>query len=87
MDFAEIFGILGSIGLCLCGFPQAWKSFKDKHADGMAFSTVLLWLLGELFMLLYVVIKHTKDIPLMTNYIVSAFSVVVISRYKFWPKN
>lgn len=31
----ELAGWLGSIMLAVCAAPQAWQSYKQKHADGV----------------------------------------------------
>lgn len=50
----EILGFLGSFFLGVHSIPQAWKSFKDGHSDGLSHGLVWLWVLGEIFMTLYV---------------------------------
>jgi len=86
VNYIEICGFIGTIFLCLCGVPQARKSFKDKNSDGLTYGFVILWLLGEIFALIYVLIVHKHDIPLLINYIFSAFTVSFISYYKFFPR-
>jgi uncharacterized protein with PQ loop repeat len=85
IDYIKLIGLIGSLLLCLCGVPQAIKSYKDKNSDGLTFGFVILWLLGEVFMLTYIIIVHSKDISLLINYIFSAFAVSIISYYKFFP--
>jgi len=85
VDYIKLIGLAGSIFLCMCGVPQAWRSFKDKNSDGLALGFVILWLLGEVFMLTYVIIVHGKDISLLINYIFSAFTISIISYFKFFP--
>jgi PQ loop repeat len=36
INLFEILGWLGSICLAICGVPQAWLSYKDKHSHGIS---------------------------------------------------
>lgn len=85
MTLFEIMGWLGSICLAICGIPQAWQSFKDKHSHGISWGFVLLWSFGELFALAYVYDK--LDLPLLLNYATNILILAVILYYKINPKN
>ena len=85
-DCIKIIGLIGSALLCLCGLPEAWSSFKNKNSDGLTSAFVVLWGIGEIFMLTYVLIEHPNDIPLLINYIISAFTISIISYFKFFPR-
>jgi uncharacterized protein with PQ loop repeat len=79
----DLLGWLGSILLASCGIPQAWKSFKEKNSDGMAWGFLLLWGFGEIFCLGYVYDK--LDLPLLTNYAINILIVGVMFYYKINP--
>lgn len=81
----ESIGWLGAFFFAICAVPQAWKSFKEKHSDGISLSFIVLWLLGEIFMLVYVGFQPTFDWPLITNYIVNLLLTTVIFWYKLRP--
>ena len=85
MSLFEILGWLGSICLAICGIPQAWQSFKDKHSHGISWGFVLLWAFGEIFALAYVYDK--LDLPLLLNYATNILILAVILFYKINPKN
>jgi uncharacterized protein with PQ loop repeat len=85
MSLFEILGWLGSICLAICGIPQAWQSFKDKHSHGISWGFVLLWAFGEIFALAYVYDK--LDLPLLLNYATNILILAVILFYKIYPKN
>ena len=78
-------GWVGSMFFAVCAFPQAWKSFKDKHSDGSSFSFLMLWLFGEIFTIIYVI--PTGNAPLLTNYFINTVLLVIIIRYKLFPKD
>ena len=85
MSIFEILGWLGSICLAICGIPQAWQSFKDKHSHGISCGFVLLWAFGEIFALAYVYDK--LDLPLLLNYATNILILGVILYFKINPKN
>lgn len=84
MSIFEMLGWLGSICLAICGIPQAWQSFKDKHSHGISWGFVLLWAFGEIFALAYVYDK--LDLPLLLNYTTNILILAVILYYKIKPK-
>ena len=83
MSIFEILGWLGSICLAICGIPQAWQSYKEKHSEGISWGFILLWTFGELFALAYVYDK--LDLPLLLNYATNILILAVILYYKFKP--
>ena len=84
LTIAEILGWLGSICLAICGVPQAWMSYKDKHSHGISWAFLLLWAFGECFALAYVYDK--LDMPLLLNYAVNIGIVGIILFYKIKPQ-
>jgi uncharacterized protein with PQ loop repeat len=85
LTLIEIIGWLGSICLAICGIPQAWMSFKDKHSHGISWAFILLWAFGEAFALAYVYDK--LDLPLVVNYLTNILIVGVILYFKINPKS
>ncbi len=83
MSLAELMGWLGSICLAICGVPQAWMSYKDKHSEGISWAFILLWAFGEAFALAYVYNK--LDLPLVMNYLTNILIVAIILYYKINP--
>jgi len=80
-----ILGWLGSICLAICGVPQAWMSFKEKHSHGISWGFLLLWAFGEIFALAYVYDK--LDLPLLLNYSVNILILAIILYYKVNPQS
>ena len=80
----DAIGWLGSILFALCGLPQAIKSYKEKHSNGLAWGFLLMWLWGEIFTFAYVLPK--MDYPLLANYVVNFLFLIVIIWYKLFPK-
>ena len=80
----SIIGWLGSICLAICGVPQAWTSYKDKHSHGISWAFLLLWAFGEIFALAYVYDK--LDLPLLMNYSVNILILSIILYFKLKPQ-
>ena len=76
----EILGYIFSILSAICGFPEAYKSYKTKTTT-LNRSFISLWGSGCLFMLVYVLQKTSIDIPLVINLGVNLFFVLIISFY------
>lgn len=81
----EIIGWFGAVFLAICGLPQAWLSYKQGHSEGVSKHLLLLWSLGEILTLIYVLPKF--DWPLIFNYGTNLFSLSVIVYYKLRPRN
>lgn len=76
----ETIGWIGSIAFALCALPQAIKSYKDGHSDGISWGLIILWTIGEWASLIYVLpMGHW---PLITNYVGNILFVSVITYYK-----
>lgn len=82
----EQIGWLGSLMLGICGLPQAYQCFKQKHAEGVSKGFLLLWLGGEILMQVYVINKHGFDMPLLANYWLNTVLCVIIAKYMFFPR-
>ena len=80
----ETIGWIGAVAFAICGAPQAYKSWKEGHAHGLAWSFLVLWYIGELFGLVYVI--ALLSYPLIFNYAFNVILVTVILRYKVFPR-
>ena len=81
----EIIGWLGATLLAFCGLPQAWESYKTKNSRGLTWSFILLWFIGEILTLVYVLPR--ADLPLLFNYSANIIFLVVVIYFKIYPKN
>jgi hypothetical protein len=78
-------GWIGAICFALCGSPQAHKSHRDGHSNGLDTSFLLMWTFGEILTLIAVV----RDAPLrylIYNYAANLFFLAVMWKYKIWPR-
>jgi uncharacterized protein with PQ loop repeat len=77
----EIIGWLGAFFFSVCAVPQAYKSYKDKHSDGVSWGFINLWAAGEVCMFLYIILT-TAQLPLIMNYVFNGVCLAVIFYYK-----
>lgn len=80
----ETLGWIGSVLFAVCGLPQAVECIKKGNAHGMTWSFLILWFLGEVFTLPYII--NSGQLPLLFNYTLNFCFVVVILYYKIKPR-
>ena len=80
----EIIGWIGSICFAVCGIPQALQCYKTGHSRGLSWGFLMLWFIGELFTIAYVLPK--MDIPLLFNYGFNLAVLLIILRFKLWER-
>lgn len=76
----ELIGWVGSILFALCALPQAWLCFKQKHARGISWLFLMMWLWGEVLTFTYVL--PTGKLPLLANYVMNFILLLIIIFYK-----
>jgi uncharacterized protein with PQ loop repeat len=81
----HLIGWVGSICFSICALPQTIRCYKQGHAHGLDTSFLLLWLLGEICLLIYTVYE-AFHLPLIVNYVFSLLSLLVILKYRFFPR-
>ena len=81
----EFVGWLGAILFALCGAPQAYKSYIDKHSHGLSWGFLGMWLAGEVCVLFYVAMT-TMDTILIANYVANLLILYVILYFKIKPE-
>lgn len=79
----EAIGYLGGLVFALSALPQAWHVWKVKQANGLAWSFLATWLVGELLMIAYAI--GTRQGPLLLNYIPNLVCLLFILKYKVTP--
>ncbi len=80
----ETIGWIGSILLAFCGLPQAVESYKTKSSEGLTWSFLIMWGVGELFTVIYIIPKWHW--PLIFNYTANIIFISIIVYYKIKPK-
>jgi uncharacterized protein with PQ loop repeat len=84
LNLLELTGWVGSFLLAFCGLPQAASSWRNGNSLGVSWGLLIMWGLGEVFTLLYVLPK--METPLIFNYLTNILFIVVISYYKLRPR-
>jgi uncharacterized protein with PQ loop repeat len=80
----EALGYIGGLCLALCGVPLAWATLRAGHAKGLDLGFLLLWFFGEVLTIIYILPK--QDYPLLLNYGLNLTLLIIILRYKLWPR-
>lgn len=80
----DYIGWLGSILLAFCGLPQAIESYKTKSSAGLTWGFLLMWFIGEIFTIIYIIPKWHW--PLIFNYTANIIFLIIIIYYKIKPK-
>jgi len=76
----EIIGWIGGVLLAFCGLPQAIESYKTKNSDGLTWGFLIMWGVGELFTIVYIIPKWHW--PLIFNYTANIIFISIIVYYK-----
>lgn len=79
----ETIGWIGSILLAFCGLPQAIESYRTKNSEGLTWSFLIMWGVGEIFTIIYILPKWHW--PLIFNYTANLIFISVILYYKIKP--
>jgi uncharacterized protein with PQ loop repeat len=77
-------GWVGSICFSICAVPQAYSSIKQGHSNGISWLFLILWFIGEVCTIIYVLPK--LDYPLLLNYTGNMLCLLVMIRYKLSPR-
>jgi uncharacterized protein with PQ loop repeat len=70
--------------LSLCGIPQAIKIIREGQADGISTGFIIMYLIGSLFNLIYVV--SLGELPLITGTAIGILCVSTYAYYKIFPR-
>lgn len=79
----EIIGWIGGILLAFCGLPEAVLAIQTKQCL-LSWSFLLMWLIGEILALTYVILKAKKVslLPLIFNYGLNILFISIMIFYK-----
>lgn len=79
-------GWLGSAMLAACGIPQAVLCWRQGSAAALSWGFLGMWLGGEVLTFVYVLSFQAPSYPLICNYSVNILALLVIFRFKIWPR-
>jgi uncharacterized protein with PQ loop repeat len=83
--YIKILGYAAMMFLMLGGLPQAYKTFKQGHANGVSSYYINFLLTGFILMLIFVCLTN-KSIPLIVNYIVNIIAFLILAWFKSFPR-
>lgn len=83
----SVVGWIGAVMLALCGIPQAVLCWRLGNADALSWGFLTMWFGGEVLTLVYVLSFQSVSYPLLFNYSFNIAALLVIFRYKVWPRN
>ena len=72
-------GLVGSIFLALCGFPEAIKCYREKKCT-IGWQMLWMWLIGELCIIVYAF--QIREYVLLINYFANLTFLAIMMRYK-----
>jgi uncharacterized protein with PQ loop repeat len=81
---SEFFGWFGSAMLLVCSMPQAYRSIKQGHSDGLSASMLWLWIGGMVFMLFYLV--PLAAWPAVISHVVNIVVAGTITWFYYFPR-
>ena len=79
-------GWIGNLILAACAAPLAYESIKAKHSRGVNVIFLWMWLVGELFALIF----HLSVLatwPQIVNYVFNIICISIILKFKYKPKD
>jgi len=82
----DIIGWVASFMFALCALPQSIHCYKVGNSRGISSLFIWMWLIGEILMQYYVIMKHGFDMPLLVNYWINTVLILVILKYKYWER-
>lgn len=81
-----LIGIVAGCLLAACGIPQAIKTVKDGHAEGLSLNFMLMLIFGIFLMGLYIFLEHGWDWILHGEYIISISVWSISIFYYLFPR-
>lgn len=85
MDITVICGWVGALLFSICGLPQAWKCFREGHANGLSWGFLLMWIGGEVLCAIHIW-DDAWTLPVFLNYMANIAMILVMLKFKAWPR-
>jgi len=79
-------GWIGALAYSACAIPQAVQCKRQGHGEGLSAGMLLVWLAGGVSMLVAIPLQCGWVPWLMTSYACNTAALLVIIRYRFWPR-
>ena len=72
-------GLVGSVFLALCGFPEAIRCYINKSCS-LGWPMLIMWFIGEICVIVYAI--QIKQYVLCINYVANLVFLLIMMRYK-----
>jgi uncharacterized protein with PQ loop repeat len=83
-NLVNFFSWIGAFILFFRALPQAFKSWKDGHSDGLSPSMLWLWLIGSCFILPHLL--YQQDWATSIIYFSNVFAVFIMIWFLYYPQ-
>lgn len=80
----EAIGWIANALFAYSPFPQARRSWKEKHSDGIEAQMLWVWFLGEALSVIYIGMQSKILLPLMFNFSSNVILIGVILYFKYF---
>ena len=74
----------GTLFLAAHSMPQLYKAYQEGHAEGLSMGMLLLWLVGALCTLPYVI--YMVNLPVVGAHTINVIACSILLKYKFNPR-
>lgn len=81
----QTLGWIGNLLFAVSAVPQAWLSFKQGHSEGLSTGLLSMWFSGEGIAIIFGLYEEVP-VQLMANYIFNFGCLLIIIRYKMFPR-
>lgn len=82
----QLMGYIGLACLMMASVPQAYKTIKQGHSQGMTTFYLIALIVGFIVLIAYVCLLPKTPIPILINYIINLISYSIMTYYKFFPR-
>lgn len=82
----ENLGYVSGLLLGWCGLPQVYESIKSGNTKGVSKIFIWMWLLGEMGMTSYTLLKIGFNGPLLLNYGINIGMILILLKYTYFPR-
>ncbi len=86
MTAAVAFGWIGCFCFSVCAIPQVYRCWKDGDADGLDLMFLTLWGVGSMDYIVATYLEFGFVVWLHLNYVLNGACLLVIFRYKLFPR-
>ena len=83
----NLVGIVGGLLLAASGIPQAVRSWRDGHSEGIEAKLIFMLLGGISCFWIYLYAKMGYDLIIHTEYTVTILVWLVVLKYKFFKRH